>query len=235
MKYVQASKLQRFLTFFIDFISISILVSLCSSAIYAITGYDSSILEELSTRLTNELYNYLSGAENYETLQSIFMQYFRYSLLDSLIDGGLYLFFVVIIFVVIPMFWKCQTIGRCLMKTKAVDKSGSEMTKKQILLWELVGTYLIYVLFGGIVAIISAAFVLSAKGKSLVDQLSGTDLKSIKESDLVVERELSSEDEKAEVFMQDDEDEYIDAKFKEVKKTRDNDKFDIDDDDYKVI
>ena len=76
---------------------------------------------------------------------------------------------------------------------------------------------------------------LSAKGKSLVDQLSGTDLKSIKESDLVVERELSSEDEKAEVFMQDDEDEYIDAKFKEVKKTRDNDKFDIDDDDYKVI
>lgn len=227
MKFFQANKIQRFLTYFIDMLIISFFVSIFSSLIYMLINYDSQVVLNLTERLTNDLLNYLEGNGTIDTIKNTLKQVLKYSLLEFGIDAVLYLILVIVYFVVIPKFWSNQTIGRLIMKTKVIRKDGSELTTKTLIMREIVGTYILYCLIGGILIIISAALVLIDKGVSLVDKISGTNLISIKSDDLIRanEKPVDSIDAKVEEVKSDD-------KFKESKL---DDEFAIDDDEYRII
>ena len=225
MRYGKANNVERFLTYFIDFVIIGLCASGLCNIVYSIANYDTKVLKDILNRLYKEMETLLTaeGEVDLSTIESLMNSYFKHAFFELGINSIMSLIVISLYLVILPMFWKYQTVGRFIMKTKVVALDGSEASKKVIILRELVGSLLCYRLIGGVLIFISAILVL-AKQRSLVDYIGGSDLISVKYGP------VKAEDEVAEKKPNDD-DEYIEARFKEV----DSEACVDESDDYKII
>lgn len=230
MRYDRANKVERFLTYFIDFILLGVIVSAIVSGIFAVAGYDTKITEDLLVRLTEELNRIATGDLDLTNFKNIYTQYMERALFETFVNAITYLVLIVLYLIILPMVWKHQTLGRFIMKTKVVSKDGSEATKKVIIFRELFGSFLCYAFFGGVFIFVSAILVLS-KERSLADYIGGSELISVK----FPPKEETTKEEFSDVNSNESSDDYVDARFKEIDEDANNDKFKIDDDDYKII
>lgn len=175
MTFFYAGKFHRFLVYLIDFVLLSIVASFVFSGIFAALSIDTSTADSYYQLFVNELFNMAQGGGSEANLAYYLEQYAIHSLVDRLFSLLVLAIFIVAFLVVLPIFWKGQTLGRFLFHLVLLDKNGEKAKAKNFILREIVGTLIFYALFGGIGVIISLICV-AVKNRSIVDIISGTHL-----------------------------------------------------------
>lgn len=175
MTFKYATKFQRFVTFLVDYILLAILAGYIASYVENLFGYDSTLTNTYKDLFTTEFNNYLNGGGSLDSLTYYAQKYYVYNLIDRCFSGGIMLALIAIFLIVVPCLWNGKTIGRSLTHLVLVDNHGQNATTKNFILRELVGTFLLYTLFGSVILFISLIFIL-VKSRSLVDYVSGTHL-----------------------------------------------------------
>lgn len=213
MKYIQATKLQRFLVYLIDIAIINLLVTLCAQGFSKLIHFDVSVGDAF-------LEAFLKALEGTEPSirWDYLWEYLKYVLIENGIQLMFTLIFILIYLVILPMVWSSQTLGRVIMKTRVVNKDGTKVTKGKIVLREVVGTFLLYMLVGSPALLASLILILTG-GRSLVDYVGKTSLVSL----------IDNGNEPVEAK---EENEYVDAKFKEVKE---DEKSNSSNDEYTIL
>lgn len=213
---MKATKMQRFLGYLIDIVLLSIIIRLCVNGFCNLVHFDTSNMTVLYENILVELEKYLdsvinSVAADTTALMNYIYEYIRYALVNFGFNALFSLIFVVLYLIVLPKFWKGQTLGRFIMKTKVVNKDGTDVRFSRILVRELVGTWLLYLTFGGFSIYFATLLLVLCDGRSLVDYIGKTKLISLLDSDEEQPKESPRENSR-------NSDEYIDAKFTEVPK-----------------
>lgn len=213
---MKATKMQRFLGYLIDIVLLSIIIRLCVNGFCNLVHFDTSNMTVLYENILVELEKYLdsvinSVAADTTALMNYIDEYIRYALVNFGFNALFSLIFVVLYLIVLPKFWKGQTLGRFIMKTKVVNKDGTDVRFSRILVRELVGTWLLYLTFGGFSIYFATLILVLCDGRSLVDYIGKTKLISLLDSDEEQPKESPRENSR-------NSDEYIDAKFTEVPK-----------------
>lgn len=169
-----ANNSQRFLAYFVDFFIIDAIVSTIAAFIFTIMKFDTSVNDMILEKLMAEAMKavetgYFTEYFNY------YMEFMKYSLVEIGVQTACALVAFIGYLVILPKFWKKQTVGRLLSKTKVVMLDGSNPTTKAIIVRELVGSFLLYYCVGAIPLIICWVF-LNKYQRSLADRISGTKL-----------------------------------------------------------
>lgn len=195
MKNVYATCSQRFLAYLLDSIIMGIVSSiiLCNLPVYKENMDIINHSLEMSVTGTMDL-NILLG----EIMQS-FYTIFGYALL---IEGVLMAFYMVIL----PYFWKYQTLGRLATHTKVIRNDGSKVNFGNLLLREYIGGFLLLQLVGSFIIPLVTWYLSATSGRSLGDMIGGTSLIDTKYHDSDYEQKSNH-----------DSNDYIDASFKEQK------------------
>ena len=81
----------------------------------------------------------------------------------------------IIYFVLIPLAWKRQTLGRWILKAKVVREDNKDVRTGNLMMREIIGNILVNLLtcFCGIVPIMNVIFIIS-KNRSISDMMAGT-------------------------------------------------------------
>lgn len=203
MKYNNATCGQRFGAYLIDMIIISLVSSLILMLIPAYQTQSDILLEN---------YNALLDMST-EIDETIFTNIIRSGACIIGINMAVMLPLMTIYFVLIPCFWKQQTIGRAALGLRVVTLNEEEPKWTQLCVRELVGGYLIYQVLGNSFIVFIVTWVLSANnGRSIVDYVGKTRLVNVR----YVRETVESEPENP---FQD----YVDAKFHEVEPKNEDD------------
>ena len=196
-----ANNSQRFFAYFVDFTVISLIVSFISSMVFTLMNFDTEIKNVIYEKMLEEAMNavetgYINDYINY------CIEFIKYSSVELGVQCACALVAIILYLVVLPHFWKKQTVGRMLSKTKVLMNDGSNPTTKAIIIREVVGSFLLYYCLGTIPLIISWVFC-NKYQRSLADRISGTKL--IYDVEVV---EINP--------YQNIKDDYIDAKFVDI-------------------
>lgn len=194
MEYMNARSSQRFLTYIIDFFLIQIVVSFIVSFIPAYVDGMEYILEFYRSILQGEL------TENIEILTRVMKKAIKLLGIILSVQFPVYILYLV----VLPHFWKNQTLGRMATHVRVISKDGKKAKVPQLMLRELVGGLLLLNLCSGFFIIpLLYWYFSSTTGRSLADMIGGTRLIDT-QSKLSVEKQEENTRE------------YVDAYFKEV-------------------
>lgn len=214
-----ATKSQRFFIYLIDIILVSLVINFCVRIFCELVHFDTSNMNALLEAIVNEYQKYLQeilngGTGDTTMMVSYFGEYLKY----YFVNLGFRALFAVIVsflyFVVLPLFWKKQTLGRLIFKARVVKKDGTEAGIGNLLLREIVGTALLYLLLGGVSIVISTLILVVGSSRSLADYIGKTRLISVAEETASVNDGFPRQD--TDSFSRKADDEYIDAKFREV-------------------
>lgn len=175
MTFIYAGKFHRFIVYLIDFVLLSIASSYVYGAISKALQIDSSTGDAYYQLMLSELLGMLQGGINEENITYFAEQYLLRLLVDRILSLSILLVFIIGLLIVLPIFWKGQTIGRYFFHLTLYTKDGKPATAKNFILRELVGTMLFYALFGTLGIIITLICV-AAKNRSIADIVSGTHL-----------------------------------------------------------
>ncbi len=104
-----------------------------------------------------------------------------------LILAGSFLFVMIIYLIILPLTVKFQTLGRLITKTKLVSRKNTKPSLGQLIVREIVGEYLIYVLLSIILRFMNMFFYISVgycflQDISIPDLISRTKIVSLKKS-----------------------------------------------------
>lgn len=229
MRSLRATKSQRFFAYLIDFIILSLVTTIFTTIIYKLCHYDDNAKTQIVNAIAQEIMNYLnysSVGESYDFtyLFSLIKEYLKYYFFEFGIEAAIAFVYCALYFVVLPKYWGSQTVGRLAMKIKVVGKNDEALTWRNLILREIVGTFLLYIILNPITgsSIMIATLILTIYSqKSLVDYVGGTQLVST----IYKKEEPYFEDKRA-----NDSDNVIDAEYKDIDSTNDNNS-----DDYKTF
>ena len=140
-----------------------------------IFSYDTSATQSYYQLAIQEASNIINGTGSEESLMFYVRQYLAHNLIDRCVDLVGFLLLVLGLLIILPRFWKGFTLGRKATHLVLVNNKGEKATLKNFILRELLGTFLLYAAFGGILIFISLIIIL-VKNRSLVDLVSGTHL-----------------------------------------------------------
>ena len=251
--YLGVTPFRRFAVYLIDIGLISLVSSLILTLILRFSPFDVDRFNTLQSNMATYYIDYMIGKSNYLFTQEGMNEAVEYLTLFAIREGirfGIMLVLFVGYLVILPYFFEFQTLGRMATSTKVIDNKDidGKLSLGKIIVREIVGAYLFYVVFTfiGFISMIFAA----ATGKSLVDRISNTSLvfrekvpvneefnanfftNNMKSDDYqnMQNNEYNQEDYPG----SDIKDDYIDAEVKEVSEDT-NDTKDNDDDEYKVI
>ena len=245
--YNRATSGQRFLAFLIDLLVVGAVIGSISLLFLFLTGFDFVAYNAAQTEYITDYVSYIQFGtdEYYESFQKAVQEYYSYTLHLFIVVDIVALVAFIPYFVILPLYWSKQTVGRMVMKIKVISHKGKvKVSVKQLILREIVGTWLIYVgsyfLFSGFIIVISGIFS-AFGGRSIVDLIGGTDL--VQKEPITVDPEAfkqtfgfndprnpgSQFDPEKEGFRKDDS---IDAETKDV--TNNNDSYSVDNDNYTV-
>ncbi len=220
MKYKNATSMQRFFAFLIDSLLMYVISSLILICIPIYNTYSELFLDR---------YNYLMSGFNTADIDATFLEELMVS---SMVIIGLNMAILIplyiLYYVVLPYFWKSQTLGRLALGLRVVTLEEEKPKLRHLLLRELVGGYLIYELLGGGIFYIVTLVLSISQGRSLIDYIGQTRLVNIRYP------------QKVEEPIAPDERDYVDAHFREVnieesKPVNENPNDDSETDEYKVI
>lgn len=178
---MKATSSKRLLAFIIDFFILSLVTSLLSIAAYYMLNIPSFATDysNAQSNFIEALSNYYASNtnSNYDALMQSFETFGKYFLVNHIIDMCIQVILIPTYFILIPMFWEKQTIGRFALGLKVVrnDNELSKVTIKNLLLRELLGTLLLYGIIGGPLILVSGIISIFT-GRSLVDYIGKTNL-----------------------------------------------------------
>ncbi len=178
--HVRASKGQRFVAYLIDFLMIGFAAGLINNLILRMTGFQTEINAAAENFLTS--YRALLTSQSEANLEAVNQDLGVYLIkLLQQTAFGLITEFVIAMpyFIILPYYWDGKTVGRNVAGVKVVNKDGSKPSISILILREFVGTFILYMVLGGIFVIVSAIVVL-VNNKSLVDYISKTELEDYK-------------------------------------------------------
>ncbi len=175
MTFIYAGKFQRFIVFLIDFVLLSIIASFIYRVISNAAGIGSAATDSYYQLMLMELLNSVQGGGNQANISYYMEQYMSHVMMDRLLNLIIFGVLVAGLLVILPTFWKGQTLGRFLCHLTLFNKEGKPATAKNFILRELVGTVIFYSLFG-FIGIVITLIMLLVKNRSLVDVISGTHL-----------------------------------------------------------
>jgi uncharacterized RDD family membrane protein YckC len=231
MKYVYATKIQRFVIYLIDFVLLTVVAQYIAYGVETLCGFDRTMMDTYSKNILMELMATSSGkAASTDMLNMYVSKYFQYFMVDLAFKLIFDLILVVVLLILLPKYWGGKTIGRKAMNCKLVDKKGHDATIKHYALRELLGTFVGYCFLGaffGVVGLISFILIL-ATSKSLPDLISGTCM--------VVADPIKKEEPKEVLKENEVKPDYTEVKNEETQEEDDDsqDKYSINDDDYKI-
>lgn len=235
--YLGVTPSRRFLAFIIDFFIIMLIASFITFGILFLIKFDFNRYNTLQDWLINSYYDIAflnsqsSQTEMMNNLKEFAGLYFIIEGIRLAVAFVLYFLYLVIL----PYFFKYQTVGRLAVKAKVIyEKNPEEKLKfSTLVLREMVGSFLCYSLFNilGFISMILAV----ASGKSIVDRISKTNM--VLDIKIPVNEEF-----KARFFTNMEENnndykeekDYIDAEVKEINEEPKKDNID-DSDEYRVI
>lgn len=184
---------QRFMAFIIDYIIISV-----------VSGLITSVIPQYNEKYNNLIEIYMAIMEDASILENdeIILGFFKNALfilgIASAILGVIYLLY----FVVLPLFWSKQTIGRLVFNIRVVKNDNCQKpTIGNLLLREIVAGFIIYNFLSSIILIVNI-FVCMNGGRSIADSIGKTRL--VYARALEVNNEMNNSND------------YIEAEFKEV-------------------
>lgn len=176
--YIKASNGQRFVAFLIDAILIAGAAFGLMFAVLAIIKFDFARYNELTDKIYDTYFQYMRTGNNdllndFNTMATEFLKLYFTRI-------GIYYAMVALIIllylVVLPYFWKYQTLGRLFAKVKIISRDNN-LTPSfgRLAFRELFGTFIFYYLINTVLILISGILCLSSN-RSLVDMLSRTEL-----------------------------------------------------------
>lgn len=209
MKYHNAMSYQRFLAFIIDFFIINLVATLILNLI-PLYVFHSEQLMDMYSGMTEMIMN-----NDIELLIELLKSACILLLLQTAV-------FVPIIFVyqiILPMFWKPQTLGRLVAGVRVMRLNSDEKAGiGSLMVRELVGGYIFNVMFVQSFVIPILNYVFSRnRGRSLADMISKTRLVDYKLAKMMGVDEMVEE-----------QPEFINADYKEVNKEENKDDYDTD-------
>lgn len=209
MKYHNAMSYQRFLAFIIDFFIINLVATLILNLI-PLYVFHSEQLMDMYSGMTEMIMN-----NDIESLIELLKSACILLLLQTVV-------FVPIIFVyqiILPMFWKPQTLGRLVAGVRVMRLNSDEKAGiGSLMVRELVGGYIFNVMFVQSFVIPILNYVFSRnRGRSLADMISKTRLVDYKLAKMMGVDEMVEE-----------QPEFINADYKEVNKEENKDDYDTD-------
>ena len=209
MKYHNAMSYQRFLAFIIDFFIINLVATFILNLI-PLYVFHSEQLMDMYSGMTEMIMN-----NDIESLIELLKSACILLLLQTVV-------FVPIIFVyqiILPMFWKPQTLGRLVAGVRVMRLNSSEKAGiGSLMVRELVGGYIFNVMFVQSFVIPILNYVFSRnRGRSLADMISKTRLVDYKLAKMMGVDEMVEE-----------QPEFINADYKEVNKEENKDDYDTD-------
>ena len=209
MKYHKAMSYQRFLAFIIDFFIINLVATLILNLI-PLYVFHSEQLMDMYSGMTEMIMN-----NDIESLIELLKSACILLLLQTVV-------FVPIIFVyqiILPMFWKPQTLGRLVAGVRVMRLNSDEKAGiGSLMVRELVGGYIFNVMFVQSFVIPILNYVFSRnRGRSLADMISKTRLVDYKLAKMMGVDEMVEE-----------QPEFINADYKEVNKEENKDDYDTD-------
>lgn len=167
MEYMNARSSQRFLTFLIDFLLIQFVVAFIVSFIPAYGESMDFVMEFYKSFLQGDM------VEDIEVLAEVLKKLFM--VLGIIVSVQVPIYFLYL--VILPHFWKKQTIGRLATHVRVVSKDGKEAKLYQLILRELIGGMLLLNLLSGFFVIpLLFWYFSSTLGRSLADLIGGTRL-----------------------------------------------------------
>ena len=167
-----ADNAQRFLTFLIDMIIVSAIISGVSLIVYKYLNFDINTKYDIWEKIRLEMNNVVQTGDMTNYLY-YYTELLKYLFVELVVTTIVTFVGVLLYFVILPCIWKKQTFGRWIAQTKVVMEDGSKMTLKAILIRELVGNHFFYFYFGIIGYVISLAN-LNRDNKTIVDKISKT-------------------------------------------------------------
>ena len=209
MKYHNAMSYQRFLAFIIDFFIINLVATLILNLI-PLYVFHSEQLMDMYSGMTEMIMN-----NDIESLIELLKSACILLLLQTAV-------FVPIIFVyqiILPMFWKPQTLGRLVAGVRVMKLNSNEKAGiGSLMVRELVGGYIFNIMFVQSFVIPILNYVFSRnRGRSLADMISKTRLIDYKLAKMMGVDEMVEE-----------QPEFINADYKEVNKEENKEDYDTD-------
>ncbi len=241
MKYVYARMGQRFLIFLIDFVLLMVIAGFIATSLERVFGFEPDMMSSYAQSLLVEASAYMTGKSSDLTVFYEYLsKYINYFFVDLGFKLVIELVLVVGLLVVLPKYWGGKTLGRRAANCKLVDKNGNDATIKHFLLRELLGTYLFYCFLGaffGVIGIVALIVILVAK-RSIPDLCSQTymvnDVPFKVETKPLNDNEVKPDYQEVDSFEQEKTEEKTEEK-NEEKEEDSQDKYSIDDDDYKIV
>ena len=175
MTFIYASKTHRFIAYLIDFVLVSIVASYAYTGISKALNIDSSTGDAYYQLMVQELLNIIQGGGSEEDISYFLEQYTLHLLVDRIFGLGILVIFIIGLLIILPIFWKGQTLGRALCHLTLYTQDGKPATAKNFILREILGTLLFYSLFG-FIGIIISLICLASKNRSIADIVSKTHL-----------------------------------------------------------
>ena len=133
----EATTGERLLVYLIDIVVMGWILSFFTNLIFKGINYDSDYLSLVVEQITGYLEEYLNSIVNNTSfdMNKLYIalgSYFEIVAIRTLITIAFDLVFVILYLVILPKFWKNQTLGRFFVKVKVVNKNGEDLTTKNI-------------------------------------------------------------------------------------------------------
>lgn len=238
--YLRVSTLRRFAIYIIDIGLISVLSSLILIGVLKLINFDTARYDSLFDTIYKAYVDYAMGKNNDLLSSEMGINISEFIKLYMAREGIRYIiaFVLVILYLVIlPRFVKWQTLGRLITRSKVINSKGDiKMSIPQIIVREIVGTFIFYLLFGGLIGLISAIIAIVTE-RSLVDRISKTVL--VLDTPVPIGNPQGFEydyfeNNQNETYEENKHDDYIDAEVNEDN-SNDTENSDDSDDEYRVI
>ena len=231
----EATTGERLLVYLIDIVVMGWILSFFTNLIFKGINYDSDYLSLVVEQITGYLEEYLNSIVNNTSfdMNKLYIalgSYFEIVAIRTLITIAFDLVFVILYLVILPKFWKNQTLGRFFVKVKVVNKNGEDLTTKNIIFRELIGTFLLYMVLGSFGVLLASVILIINSKRSLVDYIGKTKLVKINEDNTTTKTIIDDNDydDLSDVYIKREE---IDSK----DDNSSNNYNDQSDDDYKVF
>lgn len=123
----------------------------------------------------DDLVNLINTNSEVKYFFEIEMQFLGIILLATFIVSAIY-------FVLIPLVWSGQTIGRRLLRVKVIRENNTDPKASSLIVREIIGNCLInlFVVFFGLVIFINIILIVGRR-RSIADMISGTKIIDLKE------------------------------------------------------
>ncbi len=175
--YLRVSSFRRFAIYFIDIGLITLVASFILIGVLKLFNFDTARYNALYDSILKNYADFITSGSSkissQEAMNEIY-EFLKLYMIREAYRAGISFILIIGYLVILPYFTKWQTLGRLITRSIVINDNGEiKPTFGKLLVRELVGTFILYILFGGLIGLISAIIAIVTE-RSLVDRISRT-------------------------------------------------------------